>query len=87
MAYGYVLDYHVKPVISWPNFKIQEPVVSARQAPLYNIQLPEAGKTEMKKAASTLVRVLATLLLKWHLKVILILERFLLLLQTYAAEQ
>jgi len=39
-------------------------VVSARQAPLYNIQLPEAGKTEMKKAASTLVRVLATLLLK-----------------------
>lgn len=41
----------------------------------------------MKKAASIFVRVLVTLLLKGHLKVMQILEKFLLLLQSYTAEQ
>lgn len=76
----------MKLVISGPNLKIQKSVVSARHVLLYNIQLFEIGKTEMKKAASTFVRVLMTLLLKGHLKVILMLEKFLLLLQIHAAE-
>lgn len=62
-------------------------MVSARHVLLYNVQLFEIGKTEVKKTASTFVHVSVTLPVKGHLKVILILEKFPLSLPSYAAEQ
>lgn len=61
-------------------------MVSAGHVLLYNIQLFGVGKTEMKKAAITSVHVLVTLVGKGHLKLLLILVKFLFLLQSHAAE-
>lgn len=82
MAYAYVFHYQMKLVISWPNIKIQKWVVSAGHVLLYNIQLFGIAKTEMKKAAITTVHVLVTLVGKGHLKLLLILVKFLFLLES-----
>lgn len=68
-----LLDYPMKPVISWLNCKIQKPVVR-QDILLYNIHLLKLVK-EMKEAGRTFVHIFVTPRVKGHLTVIPVLEK------------
>lgn len=68
-----LLDYPMKPVISWLNCKMQKPVVR-QDILLYNIHLFKLVK-EMKEARRTIVHIFETPWVKGHLVFIPVLEK------------